>query len=84
MPTDYMPMRTRPVEDGWIHVEMDRSTGEQLISSLTIEQGIVPDVEGMGLKDAVYLLENARLSSMARAESRHRVPPPEARWKRGK
>ena len=51
-------MRTRPVEDGWIHVEMDRSTGEQLISSLTIEQGIVPDVEGMGLKDAVYLLEN--------------------------
>ena len=58
MPTDYMPMRTRPVEDGWIHVEMDRSTGEQLISSLTIEQGIVPDVEGMGLKDAVYLLEN--------------------------
>lgn len=58
MPTDYMPMRTRPVEDGWIHVEMDRSSGEQLISSLTIEQGIVPDVEGMGLKDAVYLLEN--------------------------
>ena len=51
-------MRTRPVEDGWIHVEMDRSSGEQLISSLTIEQGIVPDVEGMGLKDAVYLLEN--------------------------
>ena len=58
MPTDYMPMRTRPVEDGWIHVEMDRSSGEQLISSLTLEQGIVPDVEGMGIKDAVYLLEN--------------------------
>ena len=58
MPTDYMPMRTRPVEDGWIHVEMDRSSGEQFISSLTLEQGIVPDVEGMGIKDAVYLLEN--------------------------
>ena len=58
MPTDYMPMRTRPVEDGWIHVETDRSSGEQLISSLTLEQGIVPDVEGMGIKDAVYLLEN--------------------------
>ena len=58
MPTDYMPMRTRPVEDGWIHVDLDKGSGEQSISGLIIEQGIVPDVEGMGLKDAVYLLEN--------------------------
>ena len=58
MPTDYMPMRTRPVEDGWIHVDLDKGSGEQSISGLIIEQGIVPDVEGMGIKDAVYLLEN--------------------------
>ena len=58
MPIDYMPMRTRPVEDGWIHVDLDKSSGEQSISGLAIEQGIVPDVEGMGIKDAVYLLEN--------------------------
>ena len=28
------------------------------VTDLEIENGIVPDVSGMGLKDALYLLEN--------------------------
>ena len=58
MPLDYMPMKSRPAAEGWVHIDTDNETGGLTASSLVIERGIVPDVSGMGIKDAAYLLEN--------------------------
>lgn len=55
-----LPMAEKPhgmKDEGWVKVtnhEKDVCTTEPL----DIETGIVPDVCGMGLKDAIYLLEN--------------------------
>ncbi len=47
------------VESDWI--EWKRSSETSVIGAVSIENGIVPDVVGMGLRDAVYILENAGL-----------------------
>lgn len=58
MPLDYLPMRSRMSADGWIHVGYDKESGQQTVESIALEQNIIPDVSGMGLKDALFLLEN--------------------------
>lgn len=60
MPVDYMPMSVRPSVKGrgWIKVEGGGKDVMYAVTDLEIENGIVPDVSGMGLKDALYLLEN--------------------------
>ena len=60
MPVDYMPMKHRPRTKGmgWIRIEEGEEDGIPAVSSIELEQGVVPDVSGMGLKDALYLLEN--------------------------
>ncbi len=45
-------------ETGWITSEGRDSSGRHLISELAVEKGVMPDVRGMGLRDAIYLLEN--------------------------
>ena len=46
---------------GWGSVRRD-STGGLTVMPVTTEYGRVPDVRGMGLKEALFLLENAGLS----------------------
>lgn len=60
MPVDYMPMSVRPSVKGrgWIKVEGGGKDVMYAVTDLEIENDIVPDVSGMGLKDALYLLEN--------------------------
>lgn len=60
MPVDYLPMKSRPDTKGkgWISIDSGDETSSPLVSSLMIEKGIVPDVTDMGLKDALFLLEN--------------------------
>lgn len=54
-----IPYEDKSNASDWINV----STAKEKVSitSRTIEQYKVPDVKGMGLKDALYLLENAGL-----------------------
>jgi cell division protein FtsI/penicillin-binding protein 2 len=49
-----------PVEqDGWLKV--DTASGTWTISKIPVDGKTVPDVTGMGLRDAVFLLENKGL-----------------------
>jgi cell division protein FtsI (penicillin-binding protein 3) len=44
-----------------IWVKVDTANNKLQISELSLKKGIVPDVTGMGLRDAVFLLENRGL-----------------------
>jgi cell division protein FtsI (penicillin-binding protein 3) len=46
---------------GWSQAQVDDSTGRAEIKELTVEQGRMPRVVGMGLKDALFLLESRGL-----------------------
>jgi cell division protein FtsI (penicillin-binding protein 3) len=49
-----------PIEsDTWLKV--DTVSNKLKVSELSIKKGIVPDVVGMGLRDAVFLLENKEM-----------------------
>jgi cell division protein FtsI (penicillin-binding protein 3) len=43
-------------DNAWVKV--DTANRQLLVSGMTLKKGIVPDVAGMGLRDAVFLLEN--------------------------
>lgn len=57
---DYMPMSMRPYTrgKGWVRIDSGDGSSMPVVETLEIEKGTVPDVIGMGLKDALYLLEN--------------------------
>ena len=80
MPVDYLPMNSRPQtgKAGWIQVRQGEDGEPPTVSSLTIEQGTVPDVRGMGLKDALYLLENEGYRVTFSGSGRVRTQTPEA------
>ena len=80
MPVDYLPMNSRPQtgKAGWIQVRQGENGEPPTVSSLTIEQGTVPDVRGMGLKDALYLLENEGYRVTFSGSGRVRTQTPEA------
>lgn len=50
----------RTVDDDWVAT---RESGDTIrLSSVKLQQGLVPDVRGMSLRDAIYLLENSGLN----------------------
>jgi cell division protein FtsI (penicillin-binding protein 3) len=50
----------RTADDDWVTT---RESGDTIrLSGLKIQDGLVPDVRGMSLRDAIYLLENSGLS----------------------
>lgn len=57
---DYFPMNSRLDTRGmnWVSIENGKGNTSPEVKELPIEQGIVPDVHDMGLKDALFLLEN--------------------------
>ncbi len=60
MPVEYMPMNSRPHTKGkgWVRIDTGHGSGTPVVSDIEIDRGTVPDVSEMGLKDALYLLEN--------------------------
>jgi cell division protein FtsI (penicillin-binding protein 3) len=49
----------RTADDDWVAT---RESGDTIrLASVKVEEGVVPDVRGMSLRDAVYLLENSGL-----------------------
>ena len=54
-----LPLSSTPANNSWVSAKVtDRKIAFQQVTQL---KGAVPDVTGMGLKDALYLLENAGL-----------------------
>lgn len=45
----------------WVKVERNAETDELKITDLTIKENLIPNVVGMGVRDAVYLLESLGL-----------------------
>lgn len=66
------------LEDSWVLVAKEEETDQVKLSELSIHEGLVPRVVGMGAKDAVYLLEKAglrvSLSGMGKVVSQN-IPP---------
>lgn len=58
LPISTLPMNQRisTPASGW--VVFDSSGGSAVMKTIEIDNGTVPDVRGMGLRDALYLLEN--------------------------
>lgn len=57
---DYFPMNSRPETHGmnWVSFSRGNESTAPAATELIVENGIVPDVHDMGLKDALFLLEN--------------------------
>lgn len=54
----------------WIISSLDEKRGEILLQNRSVGKDIVPNVIGMGARDAVYLLENAGLRVTLRGSGR--------------
>ena len=52
---------TDSLETKWVVTKREEGDEELHLRDLTIREGLVPSVIGMGAKDAVYLLESAGL-----------------------
>ena len=51
----------RTADDDWVAT---RESGDTIrLAGVKIQKGLVPDVRGMSLRDAIYLLENSGLQS---------------------
>src|SRR6185503_4428696 len=45
----------------WSRIYANNSTRQTVIKGNAVQQNLMPDVKGLGLKDALYLLENIGL-----------------------
>ena len=65
-------------QEQWVYAQADTARRLLDIEDLTIRQGLVPRVVGMGAKDAVYLLESlglrARIHGIGRVRSQSILP----------
>jgi cell division protein FtsI (penicillin-binding protein 3) len=60
--------RGRSADEDWV---VTREKGDTVrISSLKLQKGVVPDVRGMSLRDAIYVLENAGLKVSYRGKGK--------------
>ncbi len=48
-------------EEGALNVSVKTSNDKLVLNEMKTQTGLVPDVSGMGMKDALYILENAGL-----------------------
>lgn len=65
----------RSVDDNWVAT---RESGDTIrLVALSPQQGLVPDVRGMTLRDALYLLENSGLRVTYNGKGRVRKQSPE-------
>lgn len=54
---------TDSLETKWVVTRINEEKGDVRLRDLTLREGLVPNVVGMGAKDAVYLLEKAGLQT---------------------
>jgi len=52
-----LPLQSTADDAQWVSVSQDN--GNLIVSERKMFSGIVPNVIGMGLRDAIYILENA-------------------------
>lgn len=79
-----MASRPQVKGKGWIRIDGGKNGEQPTVTSLEIEKGIVPDVSGMGLKDALYLLENEGYKVTFSGTGRVRTQNPSAGTTLGK
>ncbi|HUX58391.1 MAG TPA: penicillin-binding protein [Bacteroidales bacterium] len=73
----------RTANDEWV---VTRESGDTIrLAGVKMEKGLVPDVRGMSLRDAIYLLENSGLRVRYSGKGRVRRQSPEhgARYREG-
>ena len=54
---------TDSLETKWVTAKVEEGREEIRLKDIPLHEGLVPNVIGMGAKDAVYLLENAGLQA---------------------
>jgi cell division protein FtsI (penicillin-binding protein 3) len=65
----------RTADDEWV---VTRESGDTIrLAGIKIEKGLVPDVRGMSLRDAIFLLENAGLGVRYNGKGKVRRQSPE-------
>lgn len=74
-----------PLEDGIVWGTVDNSAGRPRLKAQPCGEGVVPDVKGYGLRDALFRLEKAGLRVKARGAGRveQQSLPPGSRFRRG-
>ncbi len=73
----------RTADDDWV---VTRESGDTIrLSGVKVQQGLVPDVRGMSLRDAIYLLENSglRVRYSGKGRVRRQSPQHGARYYEG-
>jgi cell division protein FtsI (penicillin-binding protein 3) len=73
----------RTSDDDWV---VTRESGDTIrLAGVKLEKGLVPDVRGMSLRDAIYLLENSglRVRYTGRGKVRKQFPEHGARYSDG-
>lgn len=56
-------VKSDSIDSQWVATVVDDSLQTVTLKEITIREGLVPNVVGMGVKDAVYLLESAGLQA---------------------
>ena len=65
----------RTADDDWVST---RESGDTIrLSGVKLEKGVIPDVRGMSLRDAIYLLENSGLNVRYNGKGKVRRQSPE-------
>lgn len=85
LPVKAFPMKDRPqmASSGWLSFKGKEDIPEY--ERMVIEDGIVPDITGMGLRDALYLMENEGYKAVFTGRGRvvSQDPAPGTSLKRG-
>jgi cell division protein FtsI (penicillin-binding protein 3) len=58
------------VQNYWSRVYANNATSQTVLKGNTVQQNLMPDVKGLGLKDALYLLENIGLKVMTKGKGK--------------
>ena len=58
------------VQNYWSRVYANNSTSQTVVKGNVVQKNLMPDVKGLGLKDALYLLENIGLKVMTKGKGK--------------
>ena len=67
-----MPYSDSVAQNNWasVHANPESYRGQPVMKAATVRQKVMPNVRGMGLKDAIYLLENMGLKVAIRGRGK--------------
>jgi cell division protein FtsI (penicillin-binding protein 3) len=58
------------VQNNWSRIYANNTTAQTVLKGNAVQQNLMPDVKGLGLKDALYLLENIGLKVMTKGKGK--------------